>query len=486
MTRGHLDTGRFHAFELRMHTSAGLESVRREVLLTSFGWLLFVASLLLPIAVVRDLKTAPWLIAPHALIEAALLTVWLCRARLSSGAIAKTMLAALYLIGTLALLRLGIVGTNFLAYALVVVATPMIFGQRAGWLAAGLCGVTCVVIGALAVSGALSFQLGIDEYASAASSWFYTGASFAAFAAVTVALSATVHRKIDQLVRSEVARRQMLKTSNERLAEANQRLREVNEHLESRFAERTQRLEQANRELESFSYTVSHDLRSPLQVIEGFSALALQEDGLRMPHKTREYMHRIQASARRMHDMIGQLLAFSQLATVPLHTAQTNLSDLARSILTDLQVTEPSRQVESNVQSSMSANVDPALIVNVLHNLLANAWKFTARVSHPRIEFTRHDDGREWVYVVRDNGVGFCDSKAQRLFQPFARLHDKREFSGNGVGLATARRIIERHGGRIWARSSPGEGAEFFFTLRADEAVTVVDPSPVRHAAGGQ
>jgi signal transduction histidine kinase len=485
VTNEHLDTARFQAINLRLHASEGLANVRREVLLAVFGWLLIVVSLLLPIALIRDLHLSPWFVGLHVLTNLTLFGVWLTRARLSSGVIAITMLGALYLIGTLALLRLGIAATTFFGYALLVIATPLIFGRRAGWYTIVACGAAYVAIAVLATSGVLVYQGDMGAYLAAPANWFYAGTAFAAFAVVTVALSGTVHGKIDQLVLNEEKRRQMLNVSNERLAEANERLREMNEHLESRFAERTQRLEQANRELESFSYTVSHDLRSPLQVIEGFSALALQEETMRLPDKARDYLHRIQASARRMHDMIGHLLAFSELASVPMHTVETNLSDLAHAIVTDLQVTDPSRQVEIVVQPSMTASVDPALIVNVLHNLLANAWKFTGRTAQARIEFACEREGDECIYVVRDNGAGFSDTKAERLFQPFARLHDKRDFSGTGIGLATARRIIERHGGRIWARSKVGEGAAFLFTLGEPEPAVSATSVPARQRSSG-
>jgi light-regulated signal transduction histidine kinase (bacteriophytochrome) len=148
-------------------------------------------------------------------------------------------------------------------------------------------------------------------------------------------------------------------------------------------------------------------------------------------------------------------------------------------------VTDPSRQVEIVVQPSMTASVDPALIVNVLHNLLANAWKFTGRTAQARIEFACEREGDECIYVVRDNGAGFSDTKAERLFQPFARLHDKRDFSGTGIGLATARRIIERHGGRIWARSKVGEGAAFLFTLGEPEPAVSATSVPARQRSSG-
>ncbi len=278
-----LETGRFNASELRMNAEAGLESVQRAVLLRTVTCMTVVGVFLLPLTVVRDLRTNPWLLIPHAALYLTLFTTWFVRRRLPSATIAMLMLAGLYLVGTISLLRMGIVAISFLAYSLVVIATPMVFGPRAGAYAALLCGLTYACIAALSVGGVITLDIGVMEYAASVANWFHTGIIFAAFAAVTVAISGSMHVKLREMVHSEVARSQMLKTSNARLAEANASLREMNEQLESRIAERTQCLEQANRELESFSYTVSHDLRSPLQVIEGFSALALQEEGSAVP-----------------------------------------------------------------------------------------------------------------------------------------------------------------------------------------------------------
>lgn len=455
-----------NAAELRMTAAAGLETMRRELLLRTLGWILLAFTLLMPIAVAHDLQTRTWTVWIHAIIYSVLFLAWRRRSRLGSPAIALVVLGALYVLGTVGLLRTGITGINGLGYGLIAIATPLIFGVRAGITAAVLCGITYAAIGSLSLSGVLVYEA-TSDYAASAANWIHTGAAFMAFAFTAVVISGTASRKLHALLHSEAARSQMLTAANERLAEANARLHELNVELEKRIAERTHSLEEANRELESFSYTVSHDLRSPLQVIEGFSSLALQEGGAGSTGKVCDYLHRIQNGARRMHEMIGHLLQFSQIGSRIVERAPVNLSDIAHRILFDLHVTEPGRQVEPAVEPDMFESADPDLIGNVLHNLLGNAWKFSARQQPARIEFSRSQCDGRFVYQVRDNGVGFDAATAQRLFQPFVRLHDKREFQGSGVGLATAKRIIDRHGGRLWVESRPGEGATFFFTLTA-------------------
>lgn len=450
-----------------MSAAAGIEAMRRELLLRTLGWILLAFTLLLPMSVMRDLHTRPWTVWLHAVVYIVVFLAWNRRRHLGSSAIALVVLGALYVLGTVGLVRTGIVGINGLAFGLIAIATPLVFGLRAGIVAVALCSLAYVVIGSLSTVGVLDYEATAQGYASSAANWVHTGASFVAFAITALIISGAASQKLQALLHSEAARSQMLADANARLADANARLHDLNVELENRIAERTQSLEEANRELEAFSYTVSHDLRSPLQVIEGFSSLALQEGATVPGGKVCDYLHRIQNGARRMHEMIGHLLQFSQIGNRVVERTPVNLSETAQRILGDLRITEPGRDVELDVEPDMLESADADLIGNVLYNLLGNAWKFTSRAQPARIEFSRSRRDGHFVYRVRDNGVGFDAVTAQRLFQPFVRLHDKREFQGSGVGLATARRIIDRHGGRIWVESRPGEGATFFFTLGA-------------------
>lgn len=445
-----------------MTTAAGLETTRRDLLVRTAGWILIVFTILLPLVVMRDLDTRPWTIFVHLCIYAALLVTWLRHRQLGATAIAWVLLGSLFMLGTVGLLRTGIVGINGMAYGLLAIITPLIFGYRAGVVAAVLCGLAYVVVGTLTVTSVLDYAVVAGDYLQSLTNWIHTGSAFIGFITIATVISGTICRKLHDLLRSEAARGQMLAASNAQLAEANARLHEMNADLERRIDERISSLEQTNRELESFSYTISHDLRSPLQVIEGFSSLALQEGSTT---KASEYLHKIQGGARRMHDMIGHLLKFSQLGTRVIQREQVNLSELAQRMLLDLQVTEPGRVVELCIEPDMVDSADPQLIGNVLHNLLLNAWKFSSRNPAARIEFSRYPRQGRLVYQVRDNGVGFDAIAAHRLFQPFVRFHDKREFHGSGVGLAIAKRIIDRHQGQLWVESRPGEGAAFFFTL---------------------
>ena len=235
------------------------------------------------------------------------------------------------------------------------------------------------------------------------------------------------------------------------------------DELERLVRERTEAFERSNRELESFAYSVSHDLRSPLRSVLGYSA-ALEEDfGDRLTGDAKDYLRRITAAAHRMDKLITAILGFSRISRAPLDRARVNLSDLAEAVNAELARHHPG--AISLVQPELVVQADPALLRVVLTNLLDNAYKFSSRSDTPRVEVGRSDDAAGRPIFVRDNGVGFEPKFAEKIFEPFERLYTEDEFPGTGIGLFNVRRIVERHGGTIWTESAPGEGATFFFTL---------------------
>ncbi|HEX4584452.1 MAG TPA: ATP-binding protein [Burkholderiaceae bacterium] len=234
--------------------------------------------------------------------------------------------------------------------------------------------------------------------------------------------------------------------------------------LEADNLARTQRHELAVRELDSFAYSVSHDLRAPLRVIDGFAQIVLEDYGERLDALGREHLKRILAAAGRMNSMIDTLLSMSRMTGRELQFERVDLSETARQLAEELKATAPARTVEIAVQPGLSIEGDRTLLRLVLQNLLGNAFKFSAKTRDARIEFGRRADG-DHAFFVRDNGAGFDMRFADRLFGAFQRLHSQSEFAGTGVGLATVQRIVRRHRGRIWAESEPGKGATFFFTM---------------------
>jgi light-regulated signal transduction histidine kinase (bacteriophytochrome) len=249
----------------------------------------------------------------------------------------------------------------------------------------------------------------------------------------------------------------------------------VNQQLEKEIEERKRvesqiqgmnlELLAANKELEAFSYSVSHDLRAPLRGIDGFSLALLEDYADKLDEDGRDYLRRVRTATQRMGVLIDDLLSLSRVTRSEMRQERTDLSALAQSIAAELQKTQPERRAEFRIEEGLVALVDSHLIRIALENLLGNAWKFTSKRESACIEFARtHCDGR-LTYYVRDDGAGFDPAYASRLFGAFQRLHDKSDFPGTGVGLATVQRIIHRHGGRIWAESAVGRGATFYFTL---------------------
>ncbi|CAN5640951.1 PAS domain S-box protein [soil metagenome] len=234
--------------------------------------------------------------------------------------------------------------------------------------------------------------------------------------------------------------------------------------------ERTGELEETNRELESFAYSVSHDLRAPLRGIDGFSQALLEDYGVELDERGRRYLAYVRESAQDMGRLIDDLLSLSRVNRGDLQREEVDLAALARGIGKRLERDVPDREVDWQIEDQLIVHGDRRLLGVLLENLLGNAWKFTAGRERPCIEIGAHDNGDEPVYFVRDNGAGFDMNYVDKLFGPFQRLHSSNEFEGTGIGLATAQRIVHRHGGRIWAEGAVDHGATISFTVLEPKA----------------
>lgn len=244
-----------------------------------------------------------------------------------------------------------------------------------------------------------------------------------------------------------------------------QALEESRHVLEERVEQRTAELSVANKELEAFSYTVAHDLRNPLDAIGNIGFLLRNAHEEQLDGDGRHLLDQLLGNTRKMSLLIRDLLNLSSAGRKDFRREMVDVSKTGASVLADLKAMEPGRQMEAKVADDLRALADPGLVRVVLENLLGNAWKYASKQEVAKIELGSFQQGAECVMYVRDNGAGFDPAYADRLFQPFQRLHVQSDFPGTGIGLATVDRIIQRHGGRIWAESSPGEGATFFFTL---------------------
>ncbi len=242
----------------------------------------------------------------------------------------------------------------------------------------------------------------------------------------------------------------------------------LNAELEERVRQRTSQLEAVNRELEAFSYSVSHDLRSPLNTIDGFSQLMERMASDKVGEKGKHYLSRIRAGTRQMGELIEGLLSLAKLSRDPLRAGTVDLARIATQVVQACREREPERAVELHIQENLLALGDPLLLSVVIQNLLGNAWKFTSLQPSARIDVgcKTGEDG-EAIYFVSDNGAGFDMAYANKLFGTFQRLHSSTDYAGTGIGLATVKRVIDRHGGRVWAEAAEGQGATFYFTLGA-------------------
>jgi signal transduction histidine kinase len=243
------------------------------------------------------------------------------------------------------------------------------------------------------------------------------------------------------------------------------RYRQLSATLERRVRRRTEELQDAVHDLEAFTDSVSHDLRAPLRAIEGFGERLGERAGERLEPREKQHLARILEATAVMRRLIDDLLGLGRITRAPFVREPVDLAELARDVVTDLRRAHPGSSVEVIVPASLPAEGDAGLLRIALDNLLGNAWKFSARSERPRIEIGSAVSGETVEFFVRDNGAGFDPTYARKMFEPFQRFHSPEEFGGTGIGLATVRRIVRRHGGDIRGESAPGEGATFYFTL---------------------
>jgi light-regulated signal transduction histidine kinase (bacteriophytochrome) len=239
------------------------------------------------------------------------------------------------------------------------------------------------------------------------------------------------------------------------------KLLKMNMALEQQAA----KLSAVNRELETFSYTVSHDLRAPLRAIVGFSQILLEKNREQLDKEGRQHLSWVADSARRMGELVQGLLSLSKFSRQTLSRSTVDLSQMVDSIVQDLQNANPARQIDVSITKNVTVQADQQLLHIAMTNLLANAWKFTANKVDVEIEFGMIKKDDKDTYFLKDNGAGFDMKYVDKLFGPFQRLHSEAQFEGTGIGLATVRKIFERHGGKIWAEAKVNEGATFYFTL---------------------
>ena len=275
------------------------------------------------------------------------------------------------------------------------------------------------------------------------------------------ALVDSFNEMLEQIQQRDSALQRAREELEQRVLERTRDLTTANQQL----SDRTRELVSANRELEAFSYSVSHDLRGPLESLNGLTYVLLKQHGENFDVQTRELIEHIRSSGKRMSELIDDLLNLSRVTTSVLHREEIDLSSLARSIMEHYCRKQPNRNVEFVAPQRAEAFADASLLRIVMENLLGNAWKYTSLHERARIEFGEIHNNGDTTYFVKDDGSGFDSRSVDRLFKPFHRLHSLANFPGSGIGLATVRRIIDRHGGEVWAEGDIEKGATFYFTL---------------------
>ncbi|HEU4583338.1 MAG TPA: response regulator [Polyangiaceae bacterium] len=298
-----------------------------------------------------------------------------------------------------------------------------------------------------------SLSLGADDYITKSSE----------FAVLEARLRAQIRRKQFEDEHRRV--QQELLASERRASEA-----WAASQVAQAQAALAQELDRKNKELEAFNYSVSHDLRAPLRTIDGFSHALLEDFGGALEPRALDYLKRVRAATKRMGELIDDLLQLSRIGRSELRREGVDLAALARAVAEELARCHPEHPVAFSAPAELPVNADRRLLQVVLENLLGNAWKFTSRASEARVECGLEPGPQGNAYFVRDNGAGFDMAYAERLFNPFQRLHTEEQFAGTGIGLATVQRVIDRHGGRVWAHGEVGKGATVYFTLPVSAA----------------
>jgi light-regulated signal transduction histidine kinase (bacteriophytochrome) len=259
---------------------------------------------------------------------------------------------------------------------------------------------------------------------------------------------------------------------------AEEQVQQLNADLERRVQQRTAELTAANEELESFAYSVSHDLRAPLRAMWGFCDVLVEEYGQSLPARAHKYLQHVIDGSRHLSEIIDGLLTLSRSTRGTLRRDSVDLSSIGEKVLSELARVEPDRHVSWAIEPAMRTRGDSRMIDAVMRNLLGNAWKYTANRNDALIRVYSEQIEGERVFCVEDNGAGFNMDHAEKLFQPFQRLHRQDEFAGLGIGLATVRRIIHRHGGKVYGKGSPGQGAIFRFSLPLPRKRLTRNPTP--------
>jgi signal transduction histidine kinase len=351
-----------------------------------------------------------------------------------NGGVGAPALSAIVLLSVYATLALGLRQAMLLCLATLVLCIGLLYGEHHGAVPLSVPSeLRAVMYLVLAVMSALML-------------WTTS----------TILHQAVLLARVESTRRAEVVRQ---------LSASQGELHRLNAELEHRVAGRTAELTATNEELMAFSYSVAHDLRAPLRAINGFSSEVIEECRSLLPAGSLKDLQRIRTASDTMDILIDGMLRLSRITRMDLHRQPVDLSALAHEVIADLRQGDPERAVEVTITDGLIADGDHQLLRILLDNLLGNAWKYSARSANAAIRFTREERDGVSAFAVHDNGAGFDMRYSAKLFGAFQRLHSPGEFSGMGIGLATARRIISRHSGRIWATGQVGAGASFWFTL---------------------